>query len=203
MTFSIRQYEPRDFEAVYYVCLKTGDGGEDATTLYDDPNILGHMYVGPYVTLEPSLAFVLEDTSGVCGYVLGALTSLSFYERMRTQWLPRIQAQVPNPAGDPAMWTHTEHLYHQVHHPKETLPEPLHAYPSHLHIDLLPRAQRQGNGSKMMAVLLDELKAQGSQAVHLGMDPDNERALRFYRKLGFARIEGVSNVNGLYLGKQL
>ncbi|MEM7737568.1 MAG: GNAT family N-acetyltransferase [Deinococcota bacterium] len=203
MSFHIRAYQSADFEAVYEICLKTGDAGNDATALYDDPNILGHLYVGPYVTLSPELAFVLEDTSGVCGYVLGALDSLSFYEHMRTQWLPRIQSHVPDPTGDPATWTATERLYHQIHHPKETLPKPLHAYPSHLHIDLLPRAQRQGNGSKMMAVLLAELNAQGSQAVHLGMDPDNERALRFYTKLGFARIEGLSNLNGLYLGKQL
>ncbi len=203
MTFYIRPYQPTDIDAVYNICLKTGDAGEDATHLYNDPNILGHIYVGPYVTLSPELAFVLEDPTGVCGYVLGALDSLSFYKQMQTVWLPKLQAQVPDPSGDPATWTPTEHGYHQVHHPKKTLPNPLHTYPSHLHIDLLPRAQRQGNGTKMMTVLLAALQAQGSRAVHLSMDPDNKRALRFYTKFGFARIEGLSNLNGLYLGKQL
>ncbi|HUL50995.1 MAG TPA: GNAT family N-acetyltransferase, partial [Candidatus Nitrosotalea sp.] len=71
--FNIRRCEPRDTAAAYEVCLRTGDNGNDATALYEDPNALGHLYVGPYLKLEPDLASVLEDDAGVCGYVLGAL----------------------------------------------------------------------------------------------------------------------------------
>jgi hypothetical protein len=81
MSFGLRPYAPKDFDAVYKVCLKTGDAGRDATHLYKDPKALGHLYVGPYVTLKPSLAFVLEDELGVCGYVLGALDTKIFRER--------------------------------------------------------------------------------------------------------------------------
>jgi hypothetical protein len=91
MSFRIRLYEPRDFDAVYEVCLKTGDAGQDATEFHQDPKALGHLYVGPYVTLEPSLAFVLEDDLGVCGYVLGALDTKPFQERLVKEWLPPLQ----------------------------------------------------------------------------------------------------------------
>jgi hypothetical protein len=41
-------------------------------------------------------------------------------------------------------------IYHDYHHPDVYCPEPYELYPSHLHIDLLPRAQGRGWGRRMM-----------------------------------------------------
>jgi len=184
----IRPYLSSDFDAVYRVCLHTGDAGNDASHLIDDPAILGHLYVGPYVTLEPELAFVLEDEQGVCGYVLGALDSRAFERRYREEWLPPLQARYPDPTGDPKAWTPTERLYHQLHHPRAEFPAELEDYPSHLHIDLLPRAQGRGNGRRMMRRLLAALRERGSYGVCLGVSPKNHRAIAFYKKLGFMEL---------------
>jgi ribosomal protein S18 acetylase RimI-like enzyme len=201
MSFVIRLYEPKDFDAVYEVCLKTGDAGQDATHLYKDAKALGHLYVGPYVTLEPSLAFVLEDNLGVCGYVLGALNTKNFQERFIKEWLSPLQKLYPDPQGDPKTWTRDEQIYHEIHHPQLEVYEVLEPYPSHLHIDLLPRAQGQGNGKRMINILLEVLKAKGSRAVHLGMFASNTRALHFYKKIGFHRIEDAAfPMDILYLG---
>jgi ribosomal protein S18 acetylase RimI-like enzyme len=96
------------------------------------------------------------------------------------------------PKGDPKTWTFDERLYYEIHHPQHPWQEvykALEPYPSHLHIDLLPRAQGQGNGRRMMNTLLNALKEHGSSAVHLGMHPDNARALNFYKNMGFFLIE--------------
>jgi ribosomal protein S18 acetylase RimI-like enzyme len=53
----------------------------------------------------------------------------------------------------------------------------------------------------MMAVLLGEMKKQGSPGVHLGMWISNTRAEKFYRKLGFHELSRVGD--SLYLGKRL
>ena len=205
MSFTLRSYQPTDLEAVYDICLKTGDSGEDATHLYDDPKALGHLYAGPYVALEPELAFVLEDEAGVCGYILGAFDTESFYQRLLTEWLPHIRQDLPEPAGDPATWSRTERLYHVIHHPLETgyaiLHAPLRPYPSHLHIDLLPRAQGQGQGARLMQGLFEALRERGSPAVHLGMGVSNTRAGRFYEKLGFTELLRVGSA--VYLGRGL
>ncbi|MEZ4630018.1 MAG: GNAT family N-acetyltransferase [Deinococcales bacterium] len=172
--------------------------------LYDDPRILGHIYAAPYAILAPELAFVLEDEQGVCGYVLGALDSETFYQAMQTQWLPSLKAQVPDPQGDSKAWTASQRLYYQVHHfGKTSLPESLKAYPAHLHIDILPRAQGQGQGRALMKRFLANLKEQGARAVHLGLDPRNQRALAFYQALGFKKIEDEKLKGALYMGKAL
>ncbi len=72
------------------------------------------------------------------------------------------------------------------------------AYPAHLHIDLLPRAQGRGLGRRMIATLLGALHARGVGGVHLEMSAFNERALGFYQHLGF-HVLGRERDN-LYLG---
>src|SRR5262245_55864594 len=186
--FKIRPCEPRDEAVVYEVCLRTGDAGNDATPLHDDQRALGHIYVGPYMKLEPELAFVLEDQIGVCGYVLGAQDSVKFYHAYLNEWLPRIRAQHPEPTGDPVAWTPTQKIYYEYYHPDIFYPQPINQYPSHMHIDLLLRAQGQGWGTRMVRTLLDELKRKGSPGVHLAMNAVNHRAYGFYQKQVFHEL---------------
>lgn len=190
--FRIRPCLAADIAAAYHVCLKTGDSGQDGTHLYaDDPDALGNIYVGPYIVLEPSLAFVLEDDQGVCGYVLAALDSVRFYARMLTEWLPPLRARFPAPTGDPASWTPTQKLYYEYHHYEPYFPPLLHPYPAHAHIDLLARAQGQGLGRRMMRHIMAELTSRGSPGVHLAVSVVNHRAYAFYQKLGFRELSRV------------
>ena len=63
--FRIRPHQPDDLDDLYRICLQTADNGQDATSLFRDPKLPGHVYVAPYVTPEPSLAFVAEDRGGL------------------------------------------------------------------------------------------------------------------------------------------
>ena len=198
----IRPARPNDGPAAYHVCLKTGDGGGDGEPLYpEDPDALGRLFVGPYLAFEPDLGLILEDAEGVCGYALAALDSRAFYDRYEREWRPLLCAGHPDPAGDPARWTPVQHVYHWYHHPDYFCPEPYDAYPSHLHIDLLPRAQGRGRGRAMMTQLLERLRERGSPGVHLGMWARNTRAHAFYERLGFADVARVGD--SVYMAKSL
>ena len=85
------------------------------------------------------------------------------------------------------MWTKDEELIHLFYHPE--LPEDFHDYPSHLHIDLLPRAQGQGMGKKMMDHFLNYVKESGSKGLHLGLSIRNKRAIQFYKKYGMKELK--------------
>ncbi|MES1169890.1 MAG: GNAT family N-acetyltransferase, partial [Leifsonia sp.] len=73
--------------------------------------------------------------------------------------------------------------------PERMLIPELADYPAHLHIDLLPEAQGQGLGRRLIETLLDELAAAGATGVHLDMDPANTGAGAFYARLGFTRLD--------------
>jgi ribosomal protein S18 acetylase RimI-like enzyme len=184
---NIRPYRPADEPALYEICLRTGEGGRDATGLYADPRLLGHLYVGPYLALAPELAFVLDDGAGApVGYVLGALDTERFEAACEVSWWPALRRRYPDPA-DPR--TPDERLAALIHHPPVRSRDIADRYPSHLHIDLLPVAQGRGHGRALMRRLLDALATAGSPGVHLGVAASNERAIGFYRRMGFAELE--------------
>ncbi|MBM3824033.1 MAG: GNAT family N-acetyltransferase [Verrucomicrobia bacterium] len=202
-SYRIRAARPDDRPATYRVCLETGDAGRDGTSLFqDDPEALGRFYVGPYLQFEPRLALVLEDDTGVCGYALAVLDSRPFYRRFEEEWLTELRRQFPEPSGDPTTWTPARKMHWEYHHPSIHLPKPYAHYPSHLHIDLMPRAQGHRLGVRMMDILLGELRRLGSPGVHLAMHPGNHRALHFYGKLGFTELirTGAGDSATLYLG---
>jgi len=203
---SVRLATPADQADLYMVCLKTGDAGGDGEPIFrEDPDALGRLFVGPYLAFEPQFCLVLEDAQGVCGYALAALDSRAFYRRYEHEWRPDLCARHPDPSGEPSSWTRVQEVYSWYHHPDYFCPDPYDEYPSHLHIDLLPRAQGQGHGRQLMAQLMDRLRDAGSPGVHLGMWARNERAYAFYRRLGFhelARV-GPAESGSIYMGCRL
>ena len=101
----VRRCRPADRAALYAVCLATGADGQDASRLFRDPQLLGHRYVGPYLDLEPGLAFTLEDAVGPCGYVLGTSDTERFYRTFLDAWLPPLREHLPEPGPNPKHWS--------------------------------------------------------------------------------------------------
>jgi ribosomal protein S18 acetylase RimI-like enzyme len=201
----IRPARPGDEPGAYHVCLKTGDYGNDGEPFYrEDPDALGRIFVGPYLAFEPDLSLVLEDEQGICGYALGAFDSRIFYGCYEAEWRPRLCARFPAPTGDPAGWSRVERVHSWYHDPDYFCPEPYDKYPSHLHIDLLPRVQGRGYGRRMLEQLMDKLQARGSPGAHLGLSERNTRAFGFYQRLGFLELVriGSGDARVIYMGKR-
>jgi ribosomal protein S18 acetylase RimI-like enzyme len=181
---AIRDVQPGDLDALYRIALATGEAGADAAHLYRDPKLVGHLYAAPYAVLAPDLALVVEDGAGVGGYILGALDTLAFEARLEVEWWPALRRQYPDPTGDPASWGPDHLRAYQIHHPRPPPARITGPYPSHLHINLLPRLQGRGLGQALIDSWLARIAAAGSRGMHLGVSPANHRAIRFYRALG-------------------
>ncbi|ALW88331.1 GNAT family N-acetyltransferase [Deinococcus actinosclerus] len=189
--FTLRPARETDRAALYRICLETGASGEDATHLYADPLILGHVYAGPYLTYAPEFAFVLEDqrSGEVMGYVLGTPDTAAFEATLERGWWPPLRDLYPDPAAVPrAARTPDERIAHLIHHPPRAPRDVLAEYPAHLHIDLLPGAQGGGRGRALMTTLLGALRVAGVRGLHLGVGESNVRAQGFYRHLGFQEL---------------
>jgi len=202
----IRSVKPGDEAGTYFVCLKTGNYGKDGEPYYrEDPDALGRVFVGPYLAYAPEFGRILEDEEGICGYALGAFDSRQFYDRFEREWRPGLCQRYPEPQGDPEQWSRVQQVHHSYHHPDYFCPEPYAAYPSHLHIDLLERAQGRGFGRKMLGEVMDELRRRGSPGAHLGVSLLNVPALGFYLKLGFKELirVGTGRDGCIYLGTPL
>jgi ribosomal protein S18 acetylase RimI-like enzyme len=194
---SIRAFRPEDERALYDICLRTGDSGEDATAGYGDPDLLGTVYVGPYLRLAPSLAFVGEDGDGVAGYVLGVADTRGFEQACEREWWPMVRSSYP-----PSVFPRDSpegRLVGLIHAPPTADEDVVERYPAHLHIDLLPRLQGGGYGRRLLETLFSALAEAGVSGVHLGVGLANRRAIGFYEHMGFTvvRTHTDSQVMGL------
>ncbi|KAK5062695.1 hypothetical protein LTR84_004769 [Exophiala bonariae] len=160
----------------------------------------------------PDTTFVLDDGTGkAVGYLLGCPNTQRFAAQMQEIFLPALDSSQdvpPPPAGteavqffkDPALWARME-LYKNLSTSlvRSDTPEILKEYPAHLHIDILPSHQSKGYGPKLLDAWEDEMRKLGVRGCHLGMDPANQAAGRFYKRQGW----GVFNeLHGAGVGEE-
>lgn len=185
----LRPYRPEDRDALYDICLKTGAAGWDATQLYRDPELVGHVYAGPYVALSPETIFVVEDEFGVGGYIVGPADTRSFETACEAEWWPALRARYPE--YDPGDDSLDARMIRHIHHPPRT-PDPIaESHPAHLHINLLSRLQGQGWGRKLIGTWRAKMAKLGASACHLAVGLGNPEAIAFYRAYGFDEIARV------------
>ncbi|WP_265522968.1 GNAT family N-acetyltransferase [Oerskovia flava] len=194
-----RTDDTAEVDRLYDICLRTGDSGQDASGQYSDPRLIGEIYLGAYLALEPDLAFVLDDGTGPVGYVVGTQDTAAFEARCAREWWPPLRQRYPR--GAFAEGSPDAQLVGQVHAPRTTDRSIATAYPAHLHVDLLPQAQGGGNGRRLLQTLFDALRARGVSGLHLGVAPGNTAAIGFYRHLGFTELDTPDG--GLVLGLRL
>jgi len=176
------------------------------------------------VSIFPLNGFVQRAFVGrVCGYVLGALDTKAFYKRVEAEWYPKMRELYATPPSlqHRDSWSNAEsiigneerqmsyicdlsdksdyliNILDEFHNPRFFYPEALSmAFRSHLHIDLIQKAQGFGlgmivfpfppfqhrysaifvvdshnidtQGSAMLQRLMDALKEKGSKGVFLG-----------------------------------
>jgi ribosomal protein S18 acetylase RimI-like enzyme len=196
----IRPVRPDDLDALYEICLRTGDAGHDATAHYASPTLLGDLFVAPYAVLEPELAFVVDGGpgDGVQGYAVAALDTRAFEARGEAEWYPAARERHAGDEPKPGM---EQIMLALLASPPRAHTSVLARFPSHLHIDLLPPYQSGGWGRRMMATLFDALRAGGSPGVHLGVSEANQRAIGFYAHLGMEELyaDGYTRTFGLTL----
>lgn len=184
--FSARPSTADDLDAIYEICVATGDGGEDARHMYRNPCLIGHIYAGPYATLEPDACFILEDAGGICGYLVGTADSTGFSSRCERDWYPSLRRHHPAPA--PEDMSPDARMLRAIHRGYRPDPD-VAAFPAHLHIDLLPRARGLGLGTALLRLFLDHVRSKGATGVHLQTGRSSLLAQRFYERNGFVALK--------------
>lgn len=167
---------------------------------------MGHIYAAPYAILEPGLSLVAEDDEGVAGFVVGTRDTASWETRLEQDWWPSLRRRYADPdKTEIAGWTHDQRRIFMIHHPTPTPIAVVQSYPAHLHMNLLPRLQGQGMGLRMFETWLAVARARGIEAMHVGVNRSNARALHFWLKLGFAELafDGAAEGRTTWMGRRV
>jgi GNAT superfamily N-acetyltransferase len=185
----LRPYATSDYDALYAISLATADAGSDASHLYRDKRLVGSIYAAPYAALEPDLVMVATDEIGVGGFVLGALDTIAWEKRLERDWWPRLREHYPAVApearddGNP-----DQRRIAMIHHPERAPVTVAKAFPAHLHLNLAPRLQGRGVGTRLFQAWLSLARDRGVSALHVGINRGNARALGFWCAMGFLPI---------------
>lgn len=194
---NVRPLQLRDLPGCYRVCVETSnaDGG---TRVWANTELLGHVYVGPYFFGPTATGFVLVDELGVAGYCFGAADTELFERWARWEWWPPLQTDYPADASYLEPEASIVNLLHAPHRTNVTITE---AFPAHMHIDLLPRAQGGGRGRHLVELLSTQMVRLGASGIHLEVGASNTRAIGFYQHLGFTEVNSTDDA--LILAKAL
>lgn len=203
----LRLYKERDLDSLYAIALATGAAGDDASALHEDGRIVGQIYAAPYAKFCPETCFVATDSAGVAGYIVGTVDTRAFEDRLRRVWWPGLRAIYPAPGDTPASeWSADQRRCHMIHFPRATPEDVVAHYPSHVHMNLLPRAQGQGIGPALLELWITVARSHGATGIHVGSNTRNERAYRFWQSCGFEPLASQSPAEGhgaVWLGRQL
>lgn len=182
--FRIEAAGLHDLPGAYRTCLLASDLGDDATALYDDPDLLGHLYVGPYVTRGLGTQLIVNDEQGAAGYLLSTDDTADFEAWAEAVWWPPLRVRYPIRDDDSL----DAGLVRHIHAPPQTPEDIVREYPAHLHIDLQARARGTGLGRVLIDRLLTELRERQVDGAHLEVDTANANAIGFYEHLGFREV---------------
>lgn len=200
----IRSAVATDIDTFYEISLRTSDRGGDASALYLDQRMVGHIYSAPYLRLRPDFCFVAEDEIGVAGFVVGAPDTLAFESALEREWWPDLRRTYPDPSDVvPDDRTPDQLRAHMIHHPTAVPSEVWTAFPAHLHMNLLPRLQGRGVGPRLLERWLSTARLAGVSGVHVGSNRENPGAIRFWEQRGFTRLDVVAGGRTVWLGRSL
>src|SRR5262245_17747759 len=120
----VRPARVHDLPGAYRVGLLQGDAGKDTTAIYRDLDLLGHLYVGPYIVRGVGLQLVLADDEEVAGYLLSADDTTAFEAWTEAEWWPPLRERYllrddQSPDAE---------LIRLIHVPERTPPEVTHDY---------------------------------------------------------------------------
>ena len=186
----IRPYRRGDLNDLYAIALATGLAGADASSLYRDPKLMGHIYAAPYAVLTPERTWVAVDEEGVCGYVVGADDTQAWEDQLEEEWWPALRQTYANPDDERRdLWTADDRRIRTIFSPERTPAHVTVPFPAHVHLNLLPRMQRKGVGTSLLDLWLSMAAGRGVEAVHVAVNRRNVGGLHFWRRQGCVEIK--------------
>ncbi len=176
--YSIRKYIPSDKERLRFICKKTaGEENQNKPDVLESLSIIFNDY---FTENEPDNIFVAVNKENIpVGYVICSTDISLFKKKMLTEYDKRVRKVCPS-----SLFIHYASVISVLIAKKQ--------YRTHLHIDLLPEAQRQGLGTKLINSLCEHLRSKGIKNVSVMTINKKSMGYKFYTKYGFRQFLKIS-----------
>lgn len=193
----IRKARQEDEKAITDICYETKTYDINDT---DDRDLFALRWALYYVRYQTDYCFVAEDNDEIIGYILCTPDTIKCENDYEKKIIPIIKEMIDK--------THPQYRYYTtILKTIDIIPQFLNHYPAHLHINMTPKCQGKGIGTKLIKAMEQNLIDNGIHGIHLGVMEDNPAAIRFYERNGYKRFhrhflgEGVGW--DIFMGKTL
>ena len=178
----IRQYCLSDSQAIEDITYRTGFKGEDLTgrRFFDDKYLFYLIFIYYYTHFEPKNCFIADAINHhqIIGYVCGTTDTekkeLQYKKVIHRKLLTLLNLSRIQPRLVSSVTT-----------------DIILSYPAHLHINILPKYQRSGLGTRLIHHFEEHISQKGVRGVHLQTTNYNRKAVPFYKKLGYHLLNDI------------
>lgn len=145
--FNIKPAIEKDLITLTNICLKTANNGGDASALIRQPDLLADLYVAPYFYAEDSSCLIAVERNIICGYLVATQDTKKYIAWLNSDWLPSLRKKYS--MKNQYLSSLEQYLVETIHQ-NSSPPRHVKRYPAHVHISLLPEAQRLGMGRQLL-----------------------------------------------------
>ncbi len=171
----IRKYKDSDFEKVRQICFETARGKQFQT----NKELVCTLFCDYYLTYEKDNCFIISaENDEAVGYVFCAENFDDYINKYFEVYFSKVKSL----SKKEAFIKRCEKIFYR---------KIAKTYPAHLHIDILEEYRGKGNGKGLIRKLLDSLKSKGVKGIYLTVDTQNQKAIKFYYKLGFKKLRSI------------
>ncbi len=183
----IRKYEPRDREAVRWLCCQTGYLGKPIDPVFEDRELFAEYLTSYYTDVEPESSFMVEHDGQVKGYLLGSRFPAK--QRRYDFWLSLrlgIKGLWRYRGYQKATRDYVKWILRDARREVPTAPENM----PHFHFNLLPEVQGLAGTRALINANFDYLAAAGEKAVFGQVVTfADRRGAKVFERYGFKVIE--------------
>lgn len=176
--YRVRKYIPSDKERLRFICKETTwDANKKKENKLESIPMIFNDYFTEYE--HENIFVAVNDENIPVGYVICSSNSELFREKMKNDIRHRVRKTYA-----PSLLMFYATYFAVLLTKKE--------YRTHLHIDLLPEAQRQGLGTKLIDSLCEHLKKNGIKNVSVLTIDKSSMGYKFYTKYGFRIFKSLT-----------
>jgi hypothetical protein len=183
----VRKFDPRDRDAVRFLCCQTGFLGKPIDPVFEDRELFADYLTSYYTDVEPESCFVMEQNGRVVGYLLGSRRAFrqqfhSFAQNVRLFLKGMSRYFGYNRATRDFIGWILRNSWREVPAaPRRT---------AHFHFNVLPEAQSVAGTAAMMNAYFDYLREKGEKAVFGQMVTfESRRGAKVLERYGFRILE--------------
>ena len=155
--------------------------------VFDDRTLFSLIFCEYYLLCEPENCFVAVDGTDVVGYIIGSTTTTEVSSRFARRIIPLVLRRI----FAVTIWKYPESFLCLLRFVPFLLSDLVTIetrFPAHFHTNIRAEYQGKGLGRRLIEVYEKHLRDNNISGLYLSTSSKNERALGFYKHLGYKII---------------